>query len=319
MLNYWFKRLQPQWLVGAIFTGICLVSANVQASSATITVTDNIGPHQIPAHVKKLIVYNPEILDTLHALGVHVAGVPKVETSLPAFLKEYDQSKYLNAGSMFEPDFEALSRFKPDLIIAGGRTTRADKELSKIAPTLNLDADMKQFPDSLLKQTIKLGQIFGKQQKAQQLVKEFKQEVAKTQALLPKQHKRALFILITGGRLSAFGPGSRFGFIYNTLNFTPALTQLKSTGPHGNLISSELLHQANPDWLFVLDRDAAIGRKDAKPATQVLNNPLVNSTNAAKLKHIVYVNPAEMYVAGGITTYLHAIKNIRQILKKQNQ
>lgn len=289
--------------------------ANAQnlSSAATKTVTDNLGQHQIPVTPQKLVVFNPAILDTLDALGVPVAAVPKVETSLPPFLAKYKGKTYLNAGSMFEPDFEALSQFKPDVIIGGGRTTNADKELNNIAPTLNFDRDDKQFPESLRLQTLKLGEVFNKQAEAKQLVARFDQQLKDVR---PRSQNAgtALIMIVTGGKMSAFGPGSRFGFIYDGLGFKPAIT-LGQPGKHGNALSAELVHEANPDWIFVIDRDAAIGFPNAKPAAQVLNNPLVNSTNAAKKQHIIYLNASELYVAGGMTTFIHALTDVDNALK----
>ncbi|MGL5285388.1 MAG: ABC transporter substrate-binding protein, partial [Aeromonas sp.] len=146
----------------ALATLLSLTSLAQPALAATRTISDNQGEKQIPTEAQRLVVFNPTILDTLDALGVSVAAVPKVETALPEFLKKYQTSSALNAGSMFEPDFEALSQYQPDLIIAGGRTTNAGTELAKLAPTLNFDRDDRHFPDSLRQQTLKLGEVFGK-------------------------------------------------------------------------------------------------------------------------------------------------------------
>ena len=66
---------------------------------------------------------------------------------------------------------------------------------------------------------------------------------------------------------------------------------------HGQAISFEFILKTNPDWLFVLDRDAAIGREGAS-ASKLLDNPLVNATKAAKKKQIVYLNSANWYLLG---------------------
>lgn len=333
----------------ALATLLSLTSLAQPALAATRTISDNQGEKQIPTEAQRLVVFNPTILDTLDALGVSVAAVPKVETALPEFLKKYQTSSALNAGSMFEPDFEALSQYQPDLIIAGGRTTNAGTELAKLAPTLNFDRDDRHFPDSLRQQTLKLGEVFGKNEQAKALVAKFD---AKLSSMKPKVEKAgtAVVVMVTGGKMSAFGPGTRMGFVYDALGFKPALTpeQFAAAGggarkpgeggkrppegqksdsqkgpqagsvkfQHGKGLSAELLHKANPDWIFVIDRDAAIGRADAQPAAKVLDNALVNQTSAAKNKHIVYLNSAELYVAGGITTFLHALDDVDQALTR---
>ncbi|MFV8112014.1 iron ABC transporter substrate-binding protein, partial [Enterobacter cloacae complex sp.6700816] len=82
---------------------------------------------------------------------------------------------------------------------------------------------------------------------------------------------KAMVILVSGGKISAYGPGSRFGFIFDVLGFEPAYVFTEDTGRHGNIVNSELLLKLNPDWLFVIDRDGAIGAKDAQPAADVLD------------------------------------------------
>jgi len=60
-------------------------------------------------------------------------------------------------------------------------------------------------------------------------------------------------------------------------------------------VSFEYLLKANPDWLFVLDRDAAIGRNGAS-ARKLLDNKLVHATKAWRNQRIVYLNAANWYL-----------------------
>ena len=57
----------------------------------------------------------------------------------------------------------------------------------------------------------------------------------------------------------------------------------------------EFIGEANPDLLFVIDRDSAIG-ESGESAKQVLDNALVNGTTAAKEGGIVYLDPATWYL-----------------------
>src|SRR5690606_15995897 len=93
-----------------------------------------------------------------------------------------------------------------------------------------------------------------------------------------KDAGRVLVVLTTGGRMSAHGPGGRFGIIYGDFGCTPAREGLE-TSTHGQAISNEFIMETNPDWLFVLDRDAAIGQ-EGRSAAQLLDNELVGQTTA---------------------------------------
>ncbi|WP_266036324.1 ABC transporter substrate-binding protein, partial [Brucella intermedia] len=100
-----------------------------------------------------------------------------------------------------------------------------------------------------------------------------------------------------------YGPGSRFGVLHESFGVKPAAPDL-STGNHGQPASSEFILETNPDWLFVIDRDAAIGR-EGNSAKQVLDNDLVRQTNAWKKDQVVYLNAQNWYLVGGGLGALH--------------
>ena len=56
-------------------------------------------------------------------------------------------------------------------------------------------------------------------------------------------------------------------------------SSIKEKGNHGQPVTFEYIKKTNPDWLFVLDRSAAIG-EESKAAKDVLDNPLVAETTA---------------------------------------
>lgn len=75
------------------------------------------------------------------------------------------------------------------------------------------------------------------------------------------------------------------------------------TATHGNEASFELIVSLNPDYIFVMDRDAAIGTEGAQLAKDIMENELVMGTDAYNNGNLVYLeNPAVWYTAeGGIT------------------
>jgi len=81
-------------------------------------------------------------------------------------------------------------------------------------------------------------------------------------------------------------------------------------------ITSEFVLSVNPQWLFVLDRDNAIGNKEAQSAQQVLDNELIQKTDAWQQNHIVYLDSTSMYISGGIQTYSRLMDQISDVLQK---
>lgn len=111
--------------------------------------------------------------------------------------------------------------------------------------------------------------------------------------------------MTSGGRLEALGPGSWFGTLYNDFGVQPATRKLDN-GPHGQVVSSEFILQIDPDWLFVIDRDAAIGQTGAS-ARQLLDNELVRQTRTWKAGHVVYLDPVTWYIVGDGLTALQTM------------
>lgn len=285
-------------LCGAAVMALSLASV---ASAGDITIKHAQGETAVPTAPQKVIVLDLATLDNLDRFGVKVAGVPKLAT-FPDYMQKYQSDDYAKVGTLFEPDFEAINAAEPDLIIVGGRSAAKYPELAKIAPTIDLTVPTNDLIGGTVANVEKLGQIFGKDTEAKAEIEKLK---ADAEALKAKTADKGtgLLILTTGGKMSAYGPGSRFGSLHDVYGMKPADPNLK-IGQHGQPISQEFIAKTNPDWLFVIDRDAAIGR-DGNSASQVLDNDLVKQTNAAKNDQIVYLKAQNWYLVGGGLTALH--------------
>ncbi|MCV9879912.1 siderophore ABC transporter substrate-binding protein [Brenneria izbisi] len=281
----------------------------------TIAIEHAQGTTQVPQQPEKVIVFDPAVLDTLDALNVNIAGVPKSGTRLPPFLAKYSSDDYFDVGTLFEPNYEAISSAKPDLIIAGGRTRDAYDKLSAIAPTISMDVDESQFMTSFSQRIEQLGTIFGKEEEAKKQLADFKQNIGQTREKAANAGS-ALVLMVTGGKMSAYGPKSRFGFVFDELGFKPA-TEFPEAGRHGNVVTSEFLLSVNPEWLFVLDRDSAIGRTGSESALQVLDNPLIHKTAAWQNNRVIYLDSSSLYIAGGLQSYQALIRDVNDALDKK--
>lgn len=266
------------------------------------------GELSLPARPQRVAVFDISVLDILNALGVDaVIGVSG--DIFPDYLKQYAGASYRKLGSFFEPDFEALNAAKPDLIITGGRSSAKYEQLAKMGPTIDLHVEQERQTESVYANTRLLGRLFGKEAEAERLIAK-QQAAIETLRAKSAQGGKGLIVLVTGGRISAYGPGSRFGVLHDEYGVPPATTQLKVSN-HGEAIGSEFILKTNPDWLFVIDRDAAIGRQGA--AAQVLDNPLVKQTTAARKQQIVYLNPVNWYLIGaGIQSMQAQIEQLIQ-------
>ena len=276
-----------------------------QTEGSSLTVKTARGDAKVPQNPERIAVYDLGMLDTLNKLGVKT-GL-SVDTNRLPYLDEYFKSTK-PAGTLFEPDYEALNAYKPQLIIIGSRAAKAFDKLNEIAPTIEMTADTANLKESAKERIDALAQIFGKQAEADKLKAEIDAsfEAAKTAA---QGKGKGLVILVNGGKMSAFGPSSRLGGWLHKDIGVPAVDEAIKEGSHGQPVSFEYLKEKNPDWLFVLDRGAAIG-EEGQAAKDVLNNPLVAETTAWKKGQVVYLVPETYLAAGGAQELLNASKQV---------
>lgn len=260
-------------------------------SAGAVDVTDAQGTRDLPERPQTVVVFDLAALDTLDALGVAVKGVP--DWAMTGDLEKFRGDAYAKVGSLFEPDFEAVAALSPDLIVIGGRSQKHFAALSEIAPVLDLTPDNTDFRGSVKRNAEAIGKLFGKGAEVAERLHTLDATTARLREMTADQG-RGLVVLTTGGKISAYGPGSRFSEIHDLYGLAAADPTIEAT-THGQVISWEYILKVNPDWLIVIDRDAAIGKAET-PARALLDNELVNRTRAAQAGHVVYLDPVAMYL-----------------------
>jgi iron complex transport system substrate-binding protein len=296
----WAMQAGAALVLGAA-TAVC-------AAQATVPVKHARGETAVPANPAKTVVMDLAVLDTLHALGVEATGVPSV-AKLPPQLEQYADKRYLKVGTMFEPNYEVIHAAAPQVIFVAGRSAPKYDELARLAPTVDLTVDAKDLVGSVTRNTETLAAIYGKQALAKEKLDALRASISALNAKAAGAGT-ALIVLTTGGKMSAYGPGSRFGVIHDAFGVKPATTGL-SVSNHGQAISFEFIAQTDPDWLLVIDRDAAIGREGVS-AQRMLDNELVRQTKAWKNKRVVYLNGYNWYLMGsaGLTAMQQNVDEI---------
>lgn len=280
------------------------------ATAQEITVTHAQGETVLPGTPVNVATFDFATIDTLDALGVEIKGVPA--SNLPEYLAKYAADSYAKIGTIFEPDYEAVNALAPDLIIVAGRSSAALPELAKIAPTIDLSNDWASFEASIKDNSRKLGEIFGKEAEVEALIATLDEKIAAVKADAADAGT-GLIVLTSGAEVTAYGTGSRFGWIHDTLGVTPAIADVEAA-THGDAISFEFILETNPDWLFVIDRDAATGEG---AAAAILDNELVAQTNAWKNGNVVYIDPVRSYIVnGGLPAFTVLVDQVGAALAK---
>jgi len=270
------------------------------AQPARIQVEHARGVSELPLAPRRVVVYDLASLDTMQALKLPVTGVPKVH--FPAYLAGYADARYQVAGSLFEPDYEALSRIRPDLIVVAGRSASKYEALSRIAPTLDLSTSGKDLLGDMQRNVTALASLWGKQVEGAQLMQQVRSDVQATRAAAARAAP-GLLVLAVNKNMSAQTPGSRFGLLHDVLGVKPALPADPAQA-RGIALKMEDIARIDPEWLFVIDRNAGTGStrdKDGQPVLPsrlLFDNDIIRSTRAGRKQQLVFVDPQLWYLLG---------------------
>lgn len=289
------------------------VANNDAVSTHTVTVDTARGDIDLPMNPSPLVVYDMTLLQDLAALDVAVAGAP---SDLPLDnLHSETQPDPEEVGTVFEPDLEALNAMQPQAILVGSRMAEKYDELANVAPTLDMTIDTANIYESSKQRLHDLGALFGKSAQAAKLQGNIDNLIEQTQAVTQDKGE-GLVVMVNGNKLSVYGDKSRYGFIHTVLDIPMADDQV-SDARHGQPISFEYIQKVNPDWLFVLDRSAAIG-EDSIGAKAVLDNPLVAQTTAWQKDQVVYLSPDSYLAFGGYHQWMQDLTTIKDAFTKAN-
>lgn len=286
---------------------------NSSAPAQTMVVEHPSGKTTVPMNPQRIAAFDFGSLDTLESLNIDIIGLPKA--NMPAYLSSYADGKYLDFGTLKEPNFEAIHGAKPDFIIISDRQAPLYEQFAEIAPTVNLAVDKNDYLGSVINNMRTLGQIFGKEGEAEKEIKEIEQKVADVRAQTANMDEGGLILLVNDGKISAYGSGSRFGMIHDVLGLKPADPTIKES-THGQTVSFEYVMNLNPDYIFVVDRSAVVGNSDTS-AKQVVENDLVKNTKAYQNGKIIYLDPNVWYLsAGGFKSTEKMIDDVQNAIKK---
>ena len=268
------------------------------------------GTDTVPINPETVVVFDLGVLLSLNDLGVEVDAVGGLGIPIP---EEYEalinNPNYEPVGTAFEPDYEAINAMEPDLIIVASRSSRTYPEMSRIAPTVDLTVDWEDFMNSFRERHRAMGRIFTVQDRVEKRLAELDAAIAEIEAQTSEAGK-ALIVMTTGAEVTAYGPGSRFGFVHDLFGYAAADDWLEREATHRDVVSFEYIMESQPDTLFVIDRAAAIGQ-DNEAAKQVLNNELVARTPAWRNGRVVYVNGFAWYIASSsLPSYFKIVEDM---------
>ena len=179
-------------------------------------------PVIVPKNPERVVVFDIGALDTLSFLGEEQRVVCLPQATVPNYLSEFASDEYENFGSLKEPEFEKIHAAQPDLIIISGRQMELYEQFREIAPTIYLDIDTHNYVNSFEQNARLLGEIFDKEDEIEAELETIQEKINAIKENVQSVDESALIVLGTEGKVSAYGPASRFGIIHDVFGIKPA-------------------------------------------------------------------------------------------------
>ena len=299
------KKLVSLLLAALMLLGMASF-ALAEAAPETITITSLNAEREpveleVPYDPQRIAILDMPSLDILDRLGLGDRVVGSATTTLEYLQAYVPGDTIANLGTIKEADLEAVMACEPDVIFIGGRLSASYDALSEIAPVVFLSTDTEiGVVESVRNNATTIASMFGLEAQVDELMAGFDARIEALAAFA--EGKNAIVGLCTSGSFNILGSDGRCSIISVEIGFDN-LGDGDVTATHGNESSFELVVELDPDYMFVLDRDAAIGTDGAQLAREIVENELVMDTDVYKDGHIVYLaNPTVWYTAeGGIT------------------
>ncbi|MBS9435408.1 siderophore ABC transporter substrate-binding protein [Photorhabdus hainanensis] len=274
-----------------------IVTPNVVTAQTNdkITVKHLSGETEVKKNPQKVVSFDFGIYDSLVKLGLSDRVVALPTGNTPEYLRNSLPKGVENAGGMKEPNLEKLAQIKPDLIIISGRQTSSYEELSKIAPTINLGTDSKNYLASVESNITLLGELFNKQSEVKDQLVELEKTIAKAQDKAKSSGAKVLVLLHNAGKLVL----NNQSVVYDVVKAQKAELSIPA-GEDKNkfvVVTSDMIAKANPDVILIIDRSEAIGAGKLDKAK--FEDDKIKSTSAYKSGKITYLKSDLWYLSGG--------------------
>lgn len=272
-----------------------------QAKTITITCINGASEEiqlEVPFDPQKVVTLDAASTDVLANLGLadRIIGT----TTPEAYLEEYVKNA-TNVGSAKTFDLEAIMELQPDIIFMAGRGSDSYDSLTEIAPVVRLTVSGNVVEGTYANAKI-IASIFGKEAEMKAKLGDYDARIAAIQAL--SEGKNAIVGMCTGGAFKLLGNDGRCSIIGNELGFENIGVDAEvDTGTHGNEASFEFVVDKAPDYIFVMDRDAATNAEGAQLAKDIMENELIKGTDAYKNGRLVILEHSGVWykAEGGFT------------------
>ena len=243
---------------------------------------------------KKIISLSPAITESIYLLG---AGDRLIANTIYCTRPEDAKTKE-KVGTLLELNIEKIVSLNPDLILASSLTR--PKELEKLR---KLGFNVVQFLyaksfDEICNQFIYLGELIGKKEKAQDIIKDTKSQVQKIKAVTASLPGKKIFVQVGVKPLFTV---SKDTFINDFIEFSGGIN-IASDSKAG-IYSREKVIASNPDIIIIVlmgiegDKEKGIWQ-NYNSINAVKNNDiyLIDSYEVCSPTPIIFSNTLKKFI-----------------------
>lgn len=273
--------------------------------------TDSLG-HEVTIPEKPQRVIAPYLEDHLIALGI----TPVAQWSVKGgSVQGYLQDSLKDIPTIeFDLPFEAVTSFKPDLIVIGSPDIAEGEkyeQYSKIAPTYVMGTEDSNWRNKLLK----VGEIFGQTEKANEVLAEYEQAAKEAKEKIESKIDSPSAAVIWNIKNTIYmvsDTASSGVVLYNDLGLQiPTLVKEVSASATSDWsqVSLEKFVQIDADYLFVINSDSA-------RSADLLSDPLLANIPAIKNGHVFEFDQSSSWLYSGAIANRQIIQNVLDSIAK---
>lgn len=304
-------------LSAAAFAGV------VGGSAFGVISTAKAAQGSLRAHPKRIAALDYAVLDMLTVWGETGRLVAAADPAPLGYL-EAPAGIPLTGGLKTVPT-EELRAVMPDLIVITGRLQKAEKELGAVAPVVLVTPD--QTGGALASYAANMRLAAGWVGKEKEAEAEIARIEARVKAVAERVKGETVAVLmVNDGRVGMLAPGGRCSLISREFGFTNVVEPrkgpaLKKGGPKpdaetirkGNEKTLADLERLKPKYIFVLNKDRAVGRAEVGDHRAILGADGWDALEAVRGGRAFGLTDAAWYLGeGGPTGMDLMVKDIER-------
>nr|WP_232243307.1 heme ABC transporter substrate-binding protein IsdE [Paenibacillus sp. GSMTC-2017] len=215
------------------------VTKPTESATTTISSTSALPTAEVEHRIVSTTVAITQIMDSLE---IDLVGIPKSVKTLP---QRYDG--VTKVGNPMSPDMELVKSLKPTEVLS---VTTLKYDLEPVFENAKIDANFLDLTslESMQAEIIKLGEKYGKQEKAAAMVSEYEEQLSSIQKAT--EGKKAPTVLILLGVPGSYLVATEHSYIGDLVRLVGGVNIVQGEKVEFLASNTEHLQQANPDVIL---------------------------------------------------------------------